>query len=200
MSARREPEEVLASIRRLVAREVEAAQDRDRADAPASRAAPVISSRALAAAQMARDGEEGPASNAAQAPKSALEGEVQPQVTRALDPDLQGAEAPESEVPPSKALSLDAPVEPLDDLTADLVGDASEAPSDARDTLWTTDVSQIDEVALRDLIRAIQREEVRTRMGPRINANIRRIVREELAALFAEPAATPPDGLDRPDG
>jgi len=42
------------------------------------------------------------------------------------------------------------------------------------------DPDEPDLAALRDLIREIFREEVRSRMGPRINKNIRRIIEKEL--------------------
>ncbi|WP_138469737.1 hypothetical protein [Poseidonocella sp. HB161398] len=145
MSAARDPEEVLASIRRLVAKEVKNQQDREAAERP-DRDMPVVSEKASAAAR---------------------------RLVLGADARIaaNGTEVPAAEAAASEP-SWDLPLEPVS------AAEAAEAEPVA-------DLPGIDEAKLRNLVREILREEIRNRMGPRINENIRRILREELRALAA---------------
>ncbi|MBE3639104.1 hypothetical protein [Mangrovicoccus algicola] len=145
MTGSRDPEEVLASIRRLVAREVQNQQAREKAERPDRGDLPVVSQKASAAARrLVLGAGERVAANGTIAPAPGRSG--------AADWARIDAEAP-----------------------------AAPAAEDA------------EEARLRALIRDILREEVRTRMGPRINENIRRILREELQSLLSEARPAPDD-------
>ncbi|WP_172329703.1 hypothetical protein [Mangrovicoccus sp. HB161399] len=134
MSASKNPEEVLASIRRLVAKEVQHQQEREAAERP-DRDMPVVSEKASAAARRLVLGT---------GARVAANGIATPAAAQVWD-------EPEPDAPAARG----GPAEP-----------------------------QSGEAELRAMIREILREEVRTRMGPRINENIRRIVREELRSIL----------------
>lgn len=161
MSSARNPEEVLASIRRLVAREVSSAQERESAERPPRDSMPLISARASAAAAARHVMRPGQALAANGAPADA--GPVRP-VVRA-----------EQRPVPTEPLKLGSRYRSTDE---DAPGPEAAAPAGV--------LGSLTETQLRDMIREILREEVRTRMGARINANIQRIVQSELAQLFPD--------------
>lgn len=76
MSASRDPEEVLASIRRLVAREVSDAKDREAQERPARDSMPVISSRASAAARLVLGADDQLAANGDSAEQASPSGDA----------------------------------------------------------------------------------------------------------------------------
>lgn len=162
MSSARDPEDVLASIRRLVAREVSDAQARDEAERPTKPDVPVFSSRASAAARKVMKPGDHLAANGM--PRS----EAKPGlVGRDMAPQVE----PQRRFTPRQStLHLDQPVE-------------MPKPKDPRPLGPFAYMTEDD---LREIIREIFREEVRTRMGPRINDNIRVIVQQELAKLLSD--------------
>lgn len=168
MSSARDPEDVLASIRRLVAREVSDAQDRETAERPAKDEMPVFSARASAAARMVLRADEPLAANGAPAQPA---GDAAPSRPSAGPEPVAKAGFGTGGERPSRP---DA--EHLD------LGAAASTPVAAESGV----LGPMTEDQLRAIIREILREEVRERMGPRINQNIRRIVQSELAQLFSE--------------
>lgn len=155
MSTARDPDEVLASIRRLVAREVSDAKDREAQERPVKDSVPVLSSKASQAARLVLGEDEAIAANGLPS-ETRSPGAYQPP-----QPHTTGAAGIPNADKPTTASAPETAPEPVS------------APAHSEDDL-------------RDMIRDIIREEVRNNIGPRINANIRRIVQEELAQLFSE--------------
>lgn len=172
MSSARDPEDVLASIRRLVAREVSDAQDRETAERPAKDEMPVFSARASAAARMVLRSDEHLAANGAPAQPAADAAPSMPSAGPAPVAKAGfGTGGARSSRPAAGHLDL---------------GAAASTPVAAQASAESGALVTMTEDQLRDMIREILREEVRERMGPRINQNIRRIVQSELAQLFSE--------------
>mgnify|MGYP001168834717 CR=1 FL=1 len=162
MSPARDPEDVLASIRRLVAREVSNAQARDEAERPVKPDVPVFSSRASAAARKVMKPGDYLAANGMPHPEAKAGA-----AGRGISPH---PEPKPRFTPRPSTLHLDHPVEPPNPRAERPLGP----------------FAYLTEDELREIIREIFREEVRTRMGPRINENIRKIVQQELAKLFPD--------------
>lgn len=159
MSASRDPEEVLASIRRLVAREVSDAKEREAQERPARDTMPMLSSRASQAARLVLGSDEATADNGATDPEAGGVGEAG-----------TGAGSAEAAQPhaPSPASSHGA-------------GRGTGAAETAADAAQQA----VSEEALRGVIRDILQDELHGALAQQIEPVIRRIVQDELAQLFA---------------
>lgn len=102
-------------------------------------------------------------------------------LARAPEPDDQSIAATE------ETLKADLPTEAKEKTGEGEEADAHEAPVGVGDD--QSDKEPDDLAALRELVREVFREEVRSRFGKKINENIQRIVEHELDKRLGPPSA-----------